>query len=76
MKRNDEDDRVEELVAMIDELMAKGDGHVNVTAGEELSPEDVTPNVQTVRSNDCTHSTQCMPGACCQPNEKAPDDED
>lgn len=70
MARNDEDERVEELVAMIDELMAKGDGHVNVRAGGAVPGED-SLDVQTVRSNDCT-----MLGACCQPNENAPDDDE
>lgn len=69
-RTKDEDERVDELVAMIDELMANGDGHVNVNAGEAAAKEG-TLNVQTVRSSDCT-----MLGACCQPNEKSPEDEE
>ncbi|MBQ8967505.1 hypothetical protein [Ruminococcus sp.] len=65
-----EDDKVEELVAMIDELITKGDGHVNVKAGEVTSEDGATLNVQTFRTNDCGT------GACCQPNEKAPDEDE
>ena len=65
-----EEDKVEELVAMIDELMAKGDGHVNVKSGEVTSEDGTALNVQTFRSNDCGT------GACCQPNEKAPDEDE
>lgn len=62
----DEEKRVEELVSMIDRLMAEGDGHVNVSAGE--GGEDMS--VSTCRSSDCGT------GACCQPNEEAPEDEE
>jgi len=65
-----EEEKVDELVAMIDKLIEKGDGHVNVKAGEVTSEEGATLNVQTFRCNDCGT------GACCQPNEKAPDEDD
>lgn len=61
------DKSVDELVEMLDKLMSEGGGHVNVSAGEEFA-EGV--RVDTFKSSDCGL------GACCQPNEEAPDEDD
>ncbi len=71
----DDDGKVNELVEMIDKLMASGEGHINIDADALLKAkkegqDDVELNVQTFRTNDCGT------GACCQPNEKAPDEDD
>jgi len=72
MERFDPDEenrRIDELVEMIDRLMAGGDGHINVSA-DELA-EGL--KVQTCRSSDCGTGKS----ACCQPTEDAIDrDED
>ncbi len=73
MKLNipEDEQRVDELVAMIDQLMAQGDGHVNINAEELLeNGGEGGLNVMTYRSSDCGT------GACCQPNEAAPDEDD
>ncbi|WP_024855918.1 hypothetical protein [Ruminococcus albus] len=72
---NDEDGKVNELVEMIDRLMAGGEGHINIDAEALLKAkregqDEPEMTVQTFRSNDCGT------GACCQPNEKAPDEDD
>ncbi|MBQ6180704.1 MAG: hypothetical protein IJK31_03325 [Ruminococcus sp.] len=57
----------EELVELLDKLMAGGSGHVNIFStdnGEGL-------NVETVNSTDCG-----IKGACCQPTENATDEEE
>ena len=71
----DDDGKVNELVEMIDKLMAGGEGHINIDAEALLKAkregqDDVDVTVQTFRTNDCST------GACCQPNEKAPDEDD
>ena len=59
----------EDLVALIDQLMAHGSGHVNVAA----SPDSKEITVQTVKSTDCSEGQN----ACCQPTETGIDpDED
>ena len=57
----------EELVELLDKLMAGGNGHVNITSDENGGGL----NVETVNSTDCG-----IKGACCQPTEKAVDEED
>ncbi|MBQ8107349.1 MAG: hypothetical protein IJ129_01205 [Ruminococcus sp.] len=65
---NEENQKIDELVEMIDRMMERGDGHININAMlSEKEQEELS--VQTYRSNDCGT------GACCQPNEKAPDEE-
>lgn len=54
----------EELAELIDSLMAKGSGHVNIITDIESS--EVTVNV--VNSTDF-----CKNGACCQPTENSVD---
>lgn len=56
-----------ELADLIDQLMAQGSGHVNITSdsGAELK-------VDTVKSTDIC-STK---GACCQPTELEPEDDE
>lgn len=60
-------DNPKELAELIDKLISQGNGHVNI---------DVIENgkgikVDTVNSRDCGKL-----GACMQPNELEPDDED
>ena len=52
----------DELVKMIDALMAQGGGRVTVTADD--SSQGI--KVNTYVSSDCADGTK---GACCQPNE-------
>ena len=57
-----------ELADLIDQLMAQGSGHVNISSennGEGLK-------VNTVKSTDICGTK----GACCQPTELEPDDDD
>lgn len=65
-KGKEENEKIDELVDMIDRLMEDGDGHVSVSTNDDS--EGLT--VKTYRSNDCGTK-----GACCQPNEKSEDDE-
>jgi len=57
----------EELVELLDKLMAGGSGHVNIFSSENGE----SLNVETVNSTDCG-----IKGACCQPNEKTAEDDD
>lgn len=59
--------RHEELVDLIDSLMEKGSGHVNITADSDCS--DIT--VKVVNSTEFSGK-----GACCQPNEDLDESED
>ena len=55
-----------ELADLIDQLMALGSGHVNIIGnGSELK-------VDTVKSTDICGTK----GACCQPTELEPDDDE
>lgn len=54
----------DELVAMLDALVASGTQHINLEIGEET-------RVQTVNSTDC-----CKPGACAIPNFEIDDDDE
>ena len=55
-----------ELADLIDQLMAQGSGHVNIVGnGSELK-------VNTVKSTDICGTK----GACCQPTELEPEDEE
>lgn len=59
----------EDLVALIDQLMAHGSGHINIASSGDS--QEIT--VQTVRSTDCSGGQN----ACCQPTETGIDpDED
>ena len=53
------DNKVNELVDMLDRLMSDGGGHVNVITSEDS--DEMT--VQTYRSSDCGTGQK----ACCQP---------
>ncbi|MBQ9907280.1 MAG: hypothetical protein IJM46_10970 [Oscillospiraceae bacterium] len=56
MRPNDPQPDADELAAMLDELMAQGTQHVNLTVGAQT-------RIQTV------NSTECGPkGACAVPN--------
>ena len=57
----------EELADLIDKLMSQGSGHVNIVSGEgeELK-------VDTVKSTDICGTK----GACCQPTELEPEEEE
>lgn len=55
-----------ELADLIDQLMAQGSGHVNIVGnGSELK-------VDTVKSTDICGTK----GACCQPTELEPEDDE
>lgn len=60
-------DNPQELADLIDKLMAEGSGHVNISSDES----DGGLKVDTVNSTDCGTK-----GACMQPTELDPDDED
>jgi hypothetical protein len=57
----------EELADLIDQLMSGGTGHINITSGEGGGV-----SVETVKSTDCSG----IKGACCQPTELEPEDDD
>ena len=66
------DDRdIEALVAMLDGLAEQGSGHMNVISETQEDSEGLT--VKSYVSTDCGAGGK--PGACCQPNEEAPEDE-
>lgn len=56
-----------ELADMIDMLMSEGSGHVNIVSQENGDGL----KINTVKSTDCG-----VKGACCQPNETSPDEEE
>ena len=56
-----------ELADLIDQLMAQGSGHVNITSGS-----GVELKVDTVKSTDICGTK----GACCQPTELEPEDDE
>ena len=56
MNQNEHETTVEELIAMIDDLIAAGTQHINLEVGDEM-------RVQTVNSTECS-----KPGACSVPN--------
>lgn len=61
--------KVEELVAMLDQLMGQGGGHVTV----QVEDPQASPQVETGRSTDCAAGNQ----ACAVPTlHKGIDDED
>lgn len=64
--KDEDNGELDELVEMIDLLMENGDGHLTINA--DKTEEGI--KVKTFRSNDCGSK-----GACCQPNEKADDEE-
>lgn len=57
-----------ELADLIDKLMEQGSGHVNITSEESGSGL----KVNTVKSTDICGTK----GACCQPTELEPDDDE
>lgn len=66
----DDDGKVNELVEMIDRLMAEGDGHITISADELAEGM----NVKTYRTSDC--GADGTKGACCQPTEDAIDNDE
>lgn len=56
MRPNEPQPDADELAAMLDELMAKGTQHVNLTVGAQT-------RIQTVNSTECSPK-----GACAVPN--------
>lgn len=72
MRSNEDEARINELIDMIDKLMANGGGHVNVTSEGIVSDGEDTISVQTFRSNDCGTNK----GACCEPNAEFDDDDE
>ena len=65
-----EDDEVDELVEMIDRLMEEGDGRLTI----DVDDSEDGLHVKTYRTSDC--GADGKPGACCQPNEDVPDEDD
>lgn len=64
-----EDQKVQELVAMLDQLMDQGGGHVTV----QVEDPQAAPKVETSRSTDCAAGNQ----ACAVPTlHRGIDDED
>lgn len=58
----------EELADLIDSLMLRGSGHINIIAGE---------NAQSVEVNVINSTDYCgNKGACCQPTESSIDDDE
>ena len=57
----------EELADLIDKLMSQGSGHVNIVSGEGAELK-----VDTVKSTDICGTK----GACCQPTELEPEEEE
>lgn len=55
--------RIDELVEMIDKLMAEGGGHVNVNSEAGSAQGEDTLCVETYRSSDKSMNI----GACCEP---------
>ncbi len=50
-------DKVDDLVALLDQFMTGGGGHLNVRS--EGSAADTVPAVHTSRSNDCQPNMAC-----------------
>lgn len=67
MKNEPNQKKIENLVAMLDQLMEDGGGHINV----QVEEEDGMVQVQTVNSTDCSLGN----GACAQPTELPTDEE-
>ena len=57
-----------ELADLIDQLMAQGSGHVNIDSQENVKGL----RVATIKSTDCSGKK----GACCQPTELDPEDDE
>lgn len=51
--------KIDDLVAMLDQFMNNGGGHMNVLHNEEASSEDVVPTVDTKKSNECQPNMAC-----------------
>lgn len=66
VSKDDDNFQADELVEMIDKLIASGSGHLTVSLDE--TAEGITVNRYS--SADCTPGK----GACAQPNEKAIDE--
>lgn len=58
----DDDKRIDELVEMIDRLMAEGGGHVNVCAEAGSAQGEDSICVDTYKSSDKSMNL----GACCE----------
>ena len=50
--------KVDDLVALLDQFMTGGGGHLNVRT-ENGAPADAAPAVSTSRSNDCQPNMAC-----------------
>lgn len=50
--------KVDDLVALLDQFMTGGGGHLNVRTESGASADD-TPAVSTSRSNDCQPNMAC-----------------
>lgn len=57
----DNQEKIDDLVAMLDQLMSNGGGHINV----KVEDEDGSMQVETVNSTACSLQN----GACAQPTE-------
>ena len=70
VEKDDDDGKVNELVEVIDKVMENGDGHLTIDVDE--TAEGL--HVRTYRTSDC--GTDGKPGACCQPNEDVPEEDE
>ncbi|MFI3325541.1 MAG: hypothetical protein R3Y35_05135 [Clostridia bacterium] len=62
------DKKSADLAALIDQMMSKGSGHINV----KVEDDDGIAVVETTNSTECS---LCM-GACAQPTELSTDEEE
>ncbi|MFI3141908.1 MAG: hypothetical protein R3Y27_06325 [Clostridia bacterium] len=67
-KNLDEQQKIDDLVSALDNLMSEGSGHINI----KLSDDSNEISVQTTNSTDCS----CVNGACAQPTELLVDDDE
>ncbi|MCR5737704.1 MAG: hypothetical protein K6G64_08655 [Eubacterium sp.] len=63
-----EDKRIDEIIAMLDGSVKKGDGHINVTV------DDTKETEQTISRGCCDNSDN--PTACSVPTLELPDDDE
>lgn len=69
MNKLQNEEKIDDLVAMIDQLMSEGGGHINVKS--EGDDGEVEIEVETTKSTDCSKN-----GACSQPTELIDEEDD
>ena len=69
----DKDKMIEDIVAMLDGSVKKGDGHINVQVNEvEEDPKEIKDEKSVTRGS-AENSINPMP--CCMPTIELPDDD-